>query len=362
MGGFECSTHLRKRDDRLDLIAATRHDLTAAADYEQLHALGLRTVRDGLRWHLIERSTGRYDWSSFVGMLRGAHASGVQVIWDLFHYGWPDGLDIFDAGFVDRFAAFSAAAASIIRDESDAVPFYCPVIEISYFAWAGGAKRLMNPFRTDQAAALKQQLVRASIAAIEAVRAVDRRARIVHAEPIIHVEPQSGRDIDAANAFRTSQFEALDMLSGRLCPELGGRPSYLDLLGVNFYPDNQWFLNGSTIPMGHHRYKALSALLQEIHERYDRPVVITETGAEGSARSAWLHYVVQEVVSARSTKVPIEGLCLYPITDYPGWTDGRLCQTGLLGVADGAGRRSLDARLATELKASARLLRNQPAM
>jgi hypothetical protein len=33
---------------------------------------GLLTVRDGLRWHLIEREPGRYDWSSWLPMLEAA--------------------------------------------------------------------------------------------------------------------------------------------------------------------------------------------------------------------------------------------------------------------------------------------------
>ena len=59
--------------------------------------LDLRTVRDGLRWHLIETPPGHYDWSSFLPMLRAATAAGVQVIWDLCHYGWPDDIDIWSA-------------------------------------------------------------------------------------------------------------------------------------------------------------------------------------------------------------------------------------------------------------------------
>ena len=39
-------------------------------------------------------STGRYDWSSFLPMLRAARETGTQVLWDLLHYGWPDDLDI----------------------------------------------------------------------------------------------------------------------------------------------------------------------------------------------------------------------------------------------------------------------------
>jgi beta-glucosidase/6-phospho-beta-glucosidase/beta-galactosidase len=353
MGGFECSSHLRSRRERLDLLASTRHDLTAADDYRQLKALGVQTMRDGVRWHLVEKTPDKYDWSSVDGMLRAANAAGVQVIWDLFHYGWPDGLDIFDASFVERFARFAGAVALRVRQESDAIPMYCPVNEISYFAWAGGSQKLMGPFRSDQAEPLKRQLVRASIAAINAVRTVDPRARIVHAEPVINVEPASKRDIAAAAAFNAFQFEAIDMISGRTCPELGGSPDNVDILGLNFYPDNQWFLKGNTIPLGHHMYKPLSDLLLACHSRYGCSMIISETGAEGSARASWLHYVVGEVLTAISEGADVDGVCLYPITDYPGWTNGRLCRTGLLGVADAAGRREICGPLMEELESSA---------
>src|SRR5215211_9165747 len=89
IGGFECSTHRRRDGRRLDLLASTRHDVNAAADYRMLAEHGIRTVRDGLRWHLIETTPGHYDWSSFLPMLRASRQASVQVIWDLCHYGWP---------------------------------------------------------------------------------------------------------------------------------------------------------------------------------------------------------------------------------------------------------------------------------
>lgn len=61
MGGFECSTHKDKRGRRLDLIASTRHDEFAEADYGRLIEIGMKTCRDGLRWHLIEPEPFRYD-------------------------------------------------------------------------------------------------------------------------------------------------------------------------------------------------------------------------------------------------------------------------------------------------------------
>jgi hypothetical protein len=83
--GFECSSHRRTDGVRLDLIGATSHDRHVLGDYRQCAELGFRTLRDGLRWHLIEKSPGRYDWSSWLPMLVAAEQVGVQVIWDLFH-------------------------------------------------------------------------------------------------------------------------------------------------------------------------------------------------------------------------------------------------------------------------------------
>src|SRR5688500_2929713 len=110
LGGVECSTHRRRDGRRLDVIAATAHDV-AAADYAQLAEHGIRTARDGFRWHLIERRPGRYDFSSARPMLRAARETGTQVLWDLLHFGWPDDLDPLGPAFVRRFARFARACA-----------------------------------------------------------------------------------------------------------------------------------------------------------------------------------------------------------------------------------------------------------
>jgi hypothetical protein len=309
-------------------------------------------MRDGLRWHLIETAPGRYDWSSALPMLRAARASGVQVIWDLCHYGWPHDLDIWSAEFPDRLAAFAAAAARMIRQETGAPPFVCPVNEISYWAWAGGQTGRFGPCAQERGHDLKRVLVRAAIAATRAVREAEPQARFICAEPVIHIDPGAITDEAhraSARQARDSQFEALDLLTGRLEPELGGSPDLIDLLGVNFYPDNQWYYGGPTIPLGHHAYQPLADLLAEWFARYRRPMLIAETGAEGSARAAWLHYVCGEVEVAREAGTPIEGICLYPVVNYPGWDDDRHCATGLLSGADASGARDVYAPLAREL-------------
>jgi hypothetical protein len=146
LGGFECSTHRRPDGKRLDLTAGSAHDCTALEDYGRLKQVGLRSFRDGVRWHLIERVPDHYDWTSLLATVRAAEQAEVQIVWDLMHYGWPDDLNIFSVEFVERFGRFAGAVSRVMHQESWRVPFYCPVNEISYFAWAGGDKAQMNPF------------------------------------------------------------------------------------------------------------------------------------------------------------------------------------------------------------------------
>jgi polysaccharide biosynthesis protein PelF len=350
-GGFECSTHRLRSGRRVDVIAATGHDLHATADYGQLAQLGIRTVRDGLRWHLIEASPGRYDFSSFLPMLRAAQATGTQVIWDLLHYGWPDDIDIWTPAFVDRFAQFARAAAEVMRDETDEVPFWCPVNEISFFAWAGGDATYLNPFAAGRGYELKVQLARASIAAMDQLRDVDRRARFVHCEPLIsiHHDPATGRPRAEAEGWHQAQFQAFELLMGRMWPQIGGAPGYLDVVGVNYYTNNQWIHGGPPIDTGHPLYRPLSDLLFETYARYRRPILIAETGVEGDRRADWFRYVSTEVAHARARGVEVEGICLYPIADHPGWDDDRYCPNGLMGHAVIDGKRGLHLPLATAI-------------
>jgi hypothetical protein len=357
LGGFECSSHRRRDGRRLDLLAATKHNRFVVEDYQVLARHGIASVRDGLRWHLIETAPGVYDWSSLMPMLHAARGCGTHVIWDLCHYGWPDDLDIWSPAFIERFAQFAAAAATLIRRETDGVPFYCPVNEMAFWAWAGGDVGRFNPGATGRGPELNRQLVRAAIAATRAIRSVDPTAKFVCAEPLINVLPGSDDPdhVRAAEAKRLSQFESIDLLTGRLEPELGGSPDLLDLVGMNYYPDNQWYLDGSTVPMGHYAYRPLSEMIKEAQQRYGKPFFLAETGAEGSSRAAWLSYVCAEVREAMAQGVPVAGICLYPIVDYPGWEDERLCPVGLLSAADTHGTRTPHRPLQQELRRQQRL-------
>src|SRR5436853_4720787 len=120
---------------------------------------------------------------------------------------------------------------------------------------------------------------------MEAIWSVSPEARFVHVDPIIHVIASQKRPEEQpdAEAYRQSQFQAWDMLSGRVWPELGGHEKYLDIIGVNFYPHNQWFYNlkgfrrirkFTPLSRRHPLYRPFREMLAEVYSRYRRPTLV----------------------------------------------------------------------------------------
>jgi hypothetical protein len=355
LGGFECSIHKLEDGRRLDLIAATSHDAHAAQDYARLRDVGMTACRDGVRWTRVEApGVPRRDFSSVRPMIRAAAAARVQVIWDLMHFGWPDDVDIFSNAFPARFAAYARAFAEVLAEEGEAAPFIAPVNEMSFIAWAGGDVGVMNPFLLGRGVELKVALVRASLAAIDEIRAVLPHARFLQPEPIIRIHPnpehwKTWRRVECDDLL---QFQAWDMLTGRVFPWLGGDERYLDVIGVNFYWNNQFMLDGSTVEPGDPRFVPLSRLLLGVWERYRRPMIVSETGHEGDARAGWLRYVVDECARAMEQGVELHGITLYPVLNHPGWLDDRHIENGLWDYPDAAGERAVHAPLAAEIRAA----------
>ena len=353
LGGFECSTHRLRSGKRLDLVHSTRHDQFALSDYRQLQERGIYTVREGLRWHLIEQNPGVYDFSSAEPVIRAARETGTEVIWDFWHYGWPDDIDIFSPEFVTRFTSFALAATKMLATNFEML-FICPVNEISFFSWAGGEAGIFNPFAKNRGNEIKCQLVQASLAAIHAMRQVSRNIQICHIDPMINViaEKPGPANAAAAQAYHQSQFDAGNMLTGRTAPELGGHEECIDVVGVNYYIHNQWTYPahvGSMLVPSDARYRHVRDLLAENYAHYQRPIFVAETGIEDETRPAWMRYICNEVYAAIAAGVPIEGICLYPILNHPGWDDDRHCYNGLFDYANDDGNREVHVPLAREL-------------
>ena len=341
--GFECSSHKLRNGSRLDLLNSTRHDCFAQKDYKRLHDFGIRTVRLGARWHLIEQSPGSYNFESLAVLLDAAAGAGMEVLLDLMHFGWPDHVQVFEPSFVQDFGRFTRALARFLRPRRDCCRKLAPVNEISFLSWAGGDVAAINPHTRGRGHELKRNLVQAAILASEILLNELEDVQLISPEPVIHIigNPAIPGDELEAERFRLAQFQAWDMLCGRLAPELGGKPEYLGVIGVNFYDRNQWVHNSTTLSRGNPGYRPFHKIIEEVWNRYRRPIFVSETGTEGGRRAEWFNYICDEVLKAQSLNIPVHGICLYPILNHPGWDDDRHCHNGLFDYADESGDRDI---------------------
>jgi beta-glucosidase/6-phospho-beta-glucosidase/beta-galactosidase len=325
LGGFECTAGYNRHGRWIDQVEATGHDRQLRADYRRLAAAGMRAAREGVRWPLVDRG-GRYDLTTVDPLLEAAVDEDVVLLYDLFHFGYPERFDPFELEFADHFADYAFAVARRVRERTPPPHVFTPINEPSYFAWAAGEVGRFAPHARGRGPELKVALARAAIRAIDAIRAACPGARIVNVDPICRVvppldRPHLGRDAAAFNAGAV--FESWDMLCGRRQPELGGSRSHLDVIGVNYYWTNQWEMGREGTPLEEtdSRWAPLRDLLGGIHARYGGDLLITETSHVGDRRASWLRAVAAEAEALLDAGVPLRGICLYPVLGMPEWHD-----------------------------------------
>jgi beta-glucosidase/6-phospho-beta-glucosidase/beta-galactosidase len=333
--GFECATGYNALGEWIDQVAATHHDKNADEDYKRLAEVGIYASREAIRWPLVDKGNGRYDFSSAAPFVEASRKYNVEVIWDLFHYGYPDDLDLFSEDFPKRFSDYCHAAAKYICRNSETTCYFTPVNEPSFFAWAGGQVGRFAPHCVGKGIELKRALIRAAIQGINAIWAAVPRARIVNVDPLCHVVPPRDRpdlsgDAEWFNA--NAVFESWDMLAGRIMPELGGSRRHLDIPGINYYWTNQWELGRDEGPLADDdsRRVPLRDLVKEVYARYGGELLITETAHVDDMRPAWLAQVADETEALLADGVPLRGVCLYPILGMPEWHEqNKWTQMGL---------------------------------
>jgi UDP-galactopyranose mutase len=357
MGGFEGADHVNGDGRALDMAAGTGHRATLEDDLAAAARLGLRAVRESIGWRLAEPAPRRYDLDRAAETATAARRQGVQVVWTLMHYGTPADVNLFDDAWVPRFADFAAAVAERLAPLHAQAPVYNPINEIGYLAWVVSSSDQMYPYRREDRAGsseisgyeVKARLVRAAVAAMAAIRAVDARARFLHIEPVVHVAAPRDRPelADAAERIAAYQWQVWDLLAGT--------PGALDLIGVNHYHSGQWEVQTERRLAWHERdprRRPLGALLGAVWQRYGRAMIVAETGHVGSGRAAWLDEVADEVRSSRAAGVPVLGICLYPLLDRFDWErPSHWHHSGLWDVTDPTAphRRQLCASYAAAL-------------
>jgi beta-glucosidase/6-phospho-beta-glucosidase/beta-galactosidase len=338
--------HTRAGHRRLDEYELMDHYRQWRDDVDRAADLGISTIRYGIPWYRVNPRPGVFDWSWTDEVL--AHLvgrRGLAPIVDLLHYGTPLWLDnaFLNTSYPARIAEFAARFA---ERYAGLVSWYTPVNEPAVTANFCGRDGRWPPYLTGDDGYVKVLLavLKGMNRTADAIRAVQPEARLVHVEDVGFERPGApGMETIAAQS-QERRLLPLDLACGAVHPEhprwgwlldhgateaellalVEGSPDW-DVLGVNFYPWSCRRLvpgsRGRVHSKGDPDPTALTDLLRLVHERYDYPVMVTETSAPGThvERAVWMRETLSAVRAARQEGVPVVGYTWFPLFTMIEW-------------------------------------------
>ena len=340
--GIECSnpviTGKDGSDVRRDELAECFHYQHFKEDFYLTKELGLRLLRYGLPYHLVNPARDRYDWSFADEAMSEIYRLGLTPVLDLLHFGVPDWLGNFQNPELPvRFAEYAGRVA----ERYPWVRSYTPVNEMYVSARASAKDGVWNErLKTDKGfvTALKN-LVAANILATKAIARHRPDLIIIQsesAEYVHHISPHPSHAVKFSNKLR---FLALDLLY-RKVPD-GDVMLYLldcgltrkefdwfmlntgagyQIMGNDYYGRNEQLL----LPDGRIIYGedvlGWYLITKRYYERYYRPVMHTETNVfDSEAAPRWLWKQWANVLRMRRDGIPVLGFTWYSLTDQIDW-------------------------------------------
>lgn len=332
----------------LDEYELTQHYRLWREDLDLAASLGVRTLRYGIPWHRVEPSPGRFEWGWTDQVLEYMTRDlGLRPIVDLMHYGCPLWLEREFASpeYPERVAAYAREFAERYKGLVSAyTPLNEPLVNARFCGYTGQWPPGLRGWRgwTRLVLALAEGMQ----VSVRAIREAQPEATIVHVEATSHYTAADPSLEDAMRFRQERQSLPTDLLLGRVDEGHGLRPWLLDqgappdalerlrqgaqgvdVLGCNWYPYiSNWRLEAENGPGRLRRVQGsgadLAAVVRAWHERYGRPVMVTETSLAGSVRrrERWMDESIEATLALRAAGVPVIGYTWWPMFSLVAWS------------------------------------------
>jgi beta-glucosidase len=331
----------------LDEYLLTQHYEFWQEDLDRAAENGIKVLRWGIPWHIVQPAPNRWDWSWTDQVLDYmVNVRGIIPILDLMHYGTPAWIEnsFINASYPLRVAEFTREVVSryksLIRYYT---PFNEPMVNVE---WAG-QRGDWPPYLEGHDGAVKLTLAIAK-GITQIVRAIKDElpdAVTVQVEALWRFS-SSQPELQHQIAIRNQrQYLCFDLTTGRMDEnhllynylvehgvseyEMENLRSYsisYDIFGANFYPwsYSQVYLrnNGLMNRLTHNvNGRVITEVLSDAYSRYGIPIMVTETSAlrDVGGRALWMDETIEAVRNLRKQGLPIVGYTWFPFFSMISW-------------------------------------------
>jgi beta-glucosidase/6-phospho-beta-glucosidase/beta-galactosidase len=328
----------------LDEYELTGHYQHLNDDLHRIAELGVSCARYGVPWYKCNPEKGVYDWSFADQAFETLLNLGVDPIVDLVHYGTPHWMEgsFLNPDFPRHMADFGATLAQRYKER---IKWFTPLNEPRITAYYCGKLGNWPPYRSGWSG-----FVTVMLACCKGI--------VLTSQALASVDPDIVRcHVDATDIYQASEpahqadaelrqhivFLALDLISGRVDSRhplwewvirhgasvrdlewFLQNPVELDIVGINLYPMFSLKVSRKTgYRMPYAGNVGLVERLGKMYwERYQRPIMITETASAGSVRrrKAWLDESVADCQKLREQGIPLIGYTWWPLFSLVAWS------------------------------------------
>ena len=319
---------------RADQMDRSGHYAKWEDDFALAHHLGASALFYGPAYYRAHVAPGRYDWDTCAEPMERLRLLGVAPIADLCHGGVPEWMgDLASDEVPARLAEYAAAFAR----RFPWVSLFAPVHDI-----AGSAEQYAYTVAADGGdfdtafVRATRTLALAHERAVEAIVAERPDATIVMSAPARHAHAAgegARAESDRRNLRRSLALDlclGLDLAPGaaRHLHDHGVPAQELRwfrekraprnrVLSLSWTPDSERRVTSAGKETAALQKLGLRHLATALHLRTELPLLLAETHAPSRHGRAWLKQQWDDMLSLRSSGVPVVGFGWSPLTDVP---------------------------------------------
>lgn len=325
---------------RVDEMEKTRHYQYWRRDFELVKEMRIQFLRYGPPYYKVHQGPGRYDWAFTDEVFQALKEMEITPIVDLCHFGVPDWLENFqNPDFPHHFEEYAHAFAKRFPD----LKFYTPINEMFIAAMFSAQYGWWNERLKKEKSCVNalKNISKANLLAIHAILKVQPEAVFVQSESMEYFHPEDPYDAFCSNKaefLNLKRFIPLDLTLGHpinltirdYLAKNGFKKTDFEwfaahafkgnfIIGTDYYVTNEHWVHRNGLTSASGDIQGYYALAKEYHERYNKPLMHTETNMRHPHSLKWLHKQWYDLYHLKTEGVPIEGFTWYSLIDQMDW-------------------------------------------